>query len=239
MPEVLDAPQIETLVSSLNNHDNSGEIPFWKRPSTIRTLIILSVLGAGIYVWEEILEDRYVARNWGVVQPDLIYRSGQVSHWLIEDMLVKHNIKTVIDMNGVEPENPLKRYQEAEMAACEKHGIKHMRFPLRGDGTGDINNYAGAIQAMHESAKAGQPVLVHCAAGAQRTGGAVAYYRVLVEHKTSKFAFDEIHRYERRSRKNRTLIRFVNDNMEAVAKLLVERGVIEEVPSPVPQLQVP
>lgn len=230
---------VEPAETQPNTQSPAQSVPYFQRKSTRWGLLAVLLLGAGIYVWEEILEDRYVARNWGVVQPDLIFRSGQVSHWLIEGKLIENQIKTVIDMNGLEPENPLKRYQETEMEACDRLGIEHMRFPLKGDGTGDIRNYAGAIAALHASAEQGKPVLIHCAAGAQRTGGAVAYFRVLVEGKSAEFAFDEIHRYESRARKNRTLIQFVNDNMEGVAKLLVEKGVIADVPSPLPQLKVP
>ena len=45
--------------------------------------VIVAVIGGGIWVWEEVLEDRLIPKRFGVVVPGSIYRSGQLSPTLI------------------------------------------------------------------------------------------------------------------------------------------------------------
>ncbi|WP_339674913.1 hypothetical protein, partial [uncultured Gimesia sp.] len=47
-------------------------------------LILCACIATGVLIWEELLEDRVVAKRFGVVEPGKIYRSGQISSYLIE-----------------------------------------------------------------------------------------------------------------------------------------------------------
>jgi protein tyrosine phosphatase len=111
-----------------------------------------------------------------------------------------------------------------------------MRFPLGGKGTGDVNEYARAIAAIADAQKNHLPVLVHCATGAQRTGGIIAAYRLLVQQKDPAFVVSEMKRYDWNAKDNPALLPYLNSNMAEMAKLLKEAGVINEIPSPLPQL---
>ena len=57
--------------------------------------------------------------------------------------------------------------------------VDRVEFSLRGDGSGDRQQYVTALSIMADPVR--QPVLVHCAAGAQRTGVIVMLYRHIVE----------------------------------------------------------
>ena len=128
------------------------------------TIAIASVLAvAALITWHKALKYRFVAKRWGVVEPGLIYRSGQISRWMIEKTLARHGIGVVVDLTSLDPAN---ESQQAELAAVEKLGIRHVRLPLRGDGTGDVGCYAAAIDILSQCQQSGTPVLVHCAAGA-------------------------------------------------------------------------
>ena len=117
--------------------------------------------------------------------------------------------------------------------------LEHYRYQLGGDGTGDIARYADAIETIAKCRAEGKPVLVHCAAGSQRTGGVVASFRVLVLKQDPKDAVAEMARYDWDPVEDVDLLAFVNGHMPKLAEMLVERGVIEEVPNPLPLLPTP
>lgn len=190
----------------------------------------LVVITAGIVAWDQ-LKYHIFPKRFGVVEPGLIYRSGQISPTLIKPVLLKNKIAAVIDTTGIEQGN---KEQAAEKKAIDELGIESFRFPLSGDGTGKIENYAKAIAEMHAASKAGKPVLLHCSAGTQRTGGIVAAYRVLVQGKSTGEAIEEMERYEFSPEKDKLLIDYLNANLGVLAGRLVELGVIERVPDPLP-----
>ncbi|HUT30108.1 MAG TPA: dual specificity protein phosphatase family protein [Sedimentisphaerales bacterium] len=203
----------------------------------VRVAVLIAVLsGGGIAIWKGLLEDRIIPKKWGVIEEGKIYRSGQLSATLVKRVLRKHNIGVIVDL-GAESQN--NKDQAAEIKAAAELGIRIERFPLSGNGTGDIERYAQAIAALVEARRVGKPVLVHCAAGAQRTGGVTACYRLLVERRDAEFAYRELRRYGWRPKKNAALLRYVNENMAQLASLLKEMGVIEEIPDPLPQLHSP
>lgn len=192
-------------------------------------LMIIAPVAALVFVWEEYLEDRFIARNFGVVREGEIFRSGQLSPSLIEDVLLDNKIKVIIDLNGLD-EGRIGEFQKAELSTADRLGVEVHRFPLKGDGTGNVERYADAIELMQKCVVDKKPVLVHCAAGAQRTGGVVASYRMLVEGKSAHEAVEELCIYESRRHKNEKVVEYVNEHVDELAKILAERKVIAEVP---------
>jgi protein tyrosine/serine phosphatase len=203
----------------------------WKQRMR-RLALIAAVLGAAIYVWDEFLKYRLIPKRFGVVVPGLVYRSGQISKWVIGDVLDRHGIEVVIDLQGADPQDP---HQQAEIEAARRRGIALRRFPMSGDGTGDPKVYADAVAVLARAAAERQPVLVHCGAGAKRTGGVVVLYRVLIQGESVKSAYRELEQYGWRSN-NPTLLRFLNSHMEEIAELLVARGVLDAVPERLPMI---
>jgi protein-tyrosine phosphatase len=114
-------------------------------------------------------------------------------------------------------------------------GIQRFVDPLLGDGTGDIHQYANAVQQVVQARKAGRVVLVHCSSGAQRTNGAIYFYRVLIEHANPDDAAREMMRNGHDSHSNPALIPYLNSHIAEMAQLLKQRGVIDSIPDPMPQ----
>jgi len=194
-------------------------------------LMVCMIIAFSILIWEEFLEDRLVAKRWGVVEPGKIYRSGQISSHLIEPMLRENKIEKVIALNGSDLKKP---YLKTEVETARKLQIDHQVLHLIGDGTGDVEDYAEAVAEIMRCEKAGKPVLVHCAAGAQRTGGVVAAYRMLVQKKTPEEAYQELLQYDWKPHKDQALIDYLNQNLATLSKLLEQKIDWYEPPTTIP-----
>jgi protein tyrosine/serine phosphatase len=195
---------------------------------------VCAVVVVGItLLWVFVLRDRFIPKRFGVVVPGQVFRSGQISRFLIADVVDRNHIGTIIDLNGLDPKDA---DQQAEIEVSEAKNVRHLRFPLRGDATGQIDRYAGAVQAIVESEHEGRPVLVHCAAGTQRTGACVSFYRLLVRHDSPESVYRELMSYGWDPRSHHILLEYVNGHMRELAHLLVERHVIDREPDPLPTL---
>ena len=102
-----------------------------------------------------------------------------------------------------------------------------------------MDNYLKSLLTIHRAKQERKPVLVHCSAGAQRTGGVVALYRFFFQKKDTDFVLKELKKYGWKYKSNPNLPVFLNENMPYLAEKLVEEGVISEIPSPLPKLPTP
>lgn len=206
----------------------------WRQKLVFGLVFCAAMAATGVSLWAFVLRDRLVPKRFGVVVPGEVYRSGQISRYLIQGVIEQNRIGTIVDLNGPEPSIAADQQAEAEISEA-KH-VRHERFPLKGDGTGKIERYADAIAALTTSQHSRIPVLVHCASGTQRTGACVVFYRLLVRKERPEDAYQELLRYGWDPVKNSVLLDYVNAHMQELAELLVQRHVLERVPDPIPSL---
>ena len=199
----------------------------------LRDTFLAAIFVGTIVGWESGWKYNFVPKKFGTVVPGKLYRSGQISGELIEEVLVDHRIALVIDLNGIDPTDP---HQRAEIAATRRLGIPLERYPLAGSGLGDIRRYAAALESVHRVHGEGKAVLLHCHAGAKRTGVAVGFYRLLIQNRPQEEVLKEMRHYGARPERSSKYIRYMNANMRTLAVMLVERGVIEKVPDQIPQI---
>jgi protein tyrosine/serine phosphatase len=172
--------------------------------------------------------------RWHLVIPGELYRSGQLSRTLVERELANHGIRVVVDLTARVPGDS---DQEGELRACGALGIEHHRFPLKGDGTGDIRQYAGAVSRIHAAIQEGKPVLVHCVSGVQRTGGVLASYRLLVRGESPSIIHRELTEQGFGCHPvNPGVLTYLNAHMQELSGLLVQQGTLAASPSPLPVL---
>ena len=204
------------------------EVPWYI--NAIKIAIPLLIIGAVIYVYDEHIKYHIFPKRWGTVEQGLVYRSGQLYPEVLARVVEQNNIERVIDLNLVEPENEL---QQAEIEVLKRLGVTRINTPLIGDGTGEVENYIQAICVMHQAVQSREPVLVHCAAGATRTGGVIALYRMLVQGRNGNEVWDEATEYKFTGEDGK-LQDYLAKHMGTIAQRLVEEGLIEQVPDPLP-----
>ena len=195
-------------------------------------LPMLSASTAAILWWSE-HKYEYIPKRWGIVVPGLIYRSGQLTPELLGQTLEEHGITTIIDLQLNDLEDP---HLQWEMQYAAARRLRHFRFGLGGDGTGDVDRYVDAVAVLIECVRENQPVLVHCAAGTQRTGGVVACYRLLAEEAEPQEVYRELKKYDWEPGDDGEVVDYLNTHLSTIAKRLVERGVLAQVPAEIPQL---
>ena len=196
-----------------------------------RCLLQVTVLtGSAAWFWAE-YKYCFIPKRFGTVKEGRIYRSGQLSAPLIKGVLRKHGIRVIVDLTAENANNP---YQLAESNAAKELSIQRMKFPLRGDGTGNVEQYANALAAICQAEQEGKPVLVHCGAGAQRTGGVIAVYRLLIERQPMDAVVEEMASYDWDPIDDVALPIYLNENMPRLAQMLVDRGVLCTMPDRLP-----
>ena len=212
-------------------------------PARTRRRWLLTAAGVcavgGLAVVANAVKYDFIAKKFGVVEEPgegaggALYRSGQMSTAMFRPTVEAHGIDTVICLTGNDTTNP---DHVAEVAAVEAMpGVRFARFPLRGDGTGDFETYKDALARLALARRAGATVLVHCSAGAQRTGSLVAAYRLLVKRDDPAEVYAELGRYGWEP-DDAAMLDYLNAHLAESAAMLFERGLISEIPDPVPVL---
>lgn len=193
--------------------------------------LALCVIGFAI-IWFAGFKFNFFPKRFGIVEDGRIYRSGELSTWLVERTLSKYKIKVIICLEGIgnDPEDI------KENAVAAKFGIEKKFFSLKGDGTGDANHYAEAVAEICKARQEDKPVLIRCSAGTQRTGGVVAVYRLLIEKKDTASAIAELKKYGWNEKDNPHLLPYLNENLPKIALLLNQMGVLEKIPESLPQI---
>lgn len=133
-------------------------------------------------------------RNWRVVEPGMLYRSGKLSLSGLERAIRENNIKTVLtfraEETGPQPD-------PEEEAFCRQLGIRYERIVYRRWSSDSVGpppaekSVQEFFRLMDQRQNIG-PILVHCLAGKHRTGAFVALYRMEYQHWPNEDAIAEM-----------------------------------------------
>jgi protein tyrosine/serine phosphatase len=135
----------------------------------IATIVLLLFLFAGyhLYMSEQ--------GNFHTITEGEAYRSGQLDMDELEYYIRKHNIRSIVNLRG---ENRMQPWYKEEIEFCDKNDIKHYDISLssdKGPSQGDVRKLMEIIK------NAPHPVLIHCLAGADRSGLVAAMWKVIVD----------------------------------------------------------
>ena len=191
---------------------------------------------AGVFVvlllgwaYDEFVKDRIFPKRFEVVVEDALFRSGRIHPDLMPSVLKEYGIDSIVTMTHPVADHP---FQIAEKRIAGDLDIPIYRFPLDGNGTGDPQSYIGALERVHEEISNGRQVLVHCAAGTERTGGVVWFYQTLMEGRSYEEAREHLLAVGHKPDRNPDLIPFLDEILPAVTTALTDAGVIERGASP-------
>jgi tyrosine-protein phosphatase SIW14 len=93
--------------------------------------------------------------------------------------LAKIGIKTVIDLRG----------ENSEVATVERAGMRYISLPWNGFKAPTDSQMRAVLTLLNDSSQ--WPVFVHCKRGADRTGTAIACYRIEHDHWSNEKALAE------------------------------------------------
>jgi len=114
---------------------------------------------------------------------DHVYRGGQPTDDGFNE-LAKLGIKTVIDLRQIGEHS-----QAQEEMTVTSLGMRYLSIPMKGMSTPNDKQVADVLALLNDSSSG--PVFVHCKRGADRTGMAIAVYRMSHDHWDNKAALTE------------------------------------------------
>lgn len=196
---------------------------FWRNGA-----VIAAGVGLGVWFAVEGVAPNLSPKNFGVVDEGAIYRSGVLTSAAMHHVIKARGVRTIVDLGGHDPDTPGQRREEAVAGVM---GARYVRLPLYGDGTGDPNRYVEALRLMTDPGA--HPVLVHCSAGSERTGGAVALYRMIVEGVPFDRAYAECTQFHHDPTRNGKLRPYLERWRPEIERAFREGGTIAyDGPSP-------
>jgi protein tyrosine phosphatase (PTP) superfamily phosphohydrolase (DUF442 family) len=147
---------------------------------------IVALLTAGPYYFYRYEYTR--TKRLRVVEPGVLYRSGQMTAAGFEEAVQLYGIRTVVNLQDDYPDplialDPLGRHRESESELCRRLGVKYVfiapdllprrRARARHELPAAIDQF---LAVMDDPSN--HPVLIHCKAGLHRTGVITAVYRM-------------------------------------------------------------
>lgn len=137
------------------------------------TLVAAGLAGCGLGEADD-YAPLTITDNFRVIADGKAYRSAQLDAQSFRLVIKHYNIRTIVNLRG---ENDHRHWYRAETAVAEELGVAHvdvrmsaMHLPPR-----------AALLKLYDTFKSAEhPILIHCKAGADRTGAASAIWRMVV-----------------------------------------------------------
>lgn len=137
--------------------------------TVIALVLMIVALSAATLLAFDAQKDALVWDHFDVVEPGVLYRSGQLSLKQLEEAVHRYGIRTVVSFLVPGPD------VDAERKLARSLKIDFVNLPMSGDGAGEEAQFREVLAICGDPAS--RPVLIHCARGTCRTGAAVALYR--------------------------------------------------------------
>jgi len=112
--------------------------------------------------------------NFHTIDPGMAYRSAQFDADQLTTAAELYGIRTVINLRGA---NPGELWYDEEIEVSEALGVNHVDHRMS---AGELPSPEVLTTIVETLQTAEYPILIHCRAGADRTGAISAVYRMLM-----------------------------------------------------------
>ena len=188
-----------------------------------KTIVALCALTTSLYILIEEVRPWVFPKRFGEVVENEIFRSGRIHEDIYSSVLKDNEIDVIISFTERKPNH---NWQLHEIEIAKDLDIPIYRFPLKGDGTGNPAEYQKALVKLKQEENAGKKILLHSAAGTNRTGGAVFLYRTIFEEIADNKAISEMKLYDFSVNDNEHLIPYLKDIRPSVESALRQEGLL-------------
>lgn len=111
--------------------------------------------------------------NFRCITSQTIFRSGQISPFMIDHVLTRLNIKTIINLRG---QNKNALWYQQELTHSQANQINHIDIRLSATQLPEPAQLMQLVDALNSS---DYPLLIHCQSGADRSGFVAAIIKIL------------------------------------------------------------
>ena len=152
------------------NPSRSTLPPRWKRTAKRLAIAALVVIGsAGAYIGLLLYSG-----NIHAVVPGQLYRSGQLNQSGIERVVSHDGIRSILNLRGAHPHTP---WYDTELAVAKTLGVTHYDYGISAERIVTPAQIDSILAILRNAPK---PILVHCQAGADRSGLVAALYEAKI-----------------------------------------------------------
>lgn len=124
--------------------------------------------------------------NFRILEAGRAYRSAQLDASTLKLVIGDYGIRTIINLRGA---NPGDVWYDREQATAQELGVRHIDIPMSAT---RMPPREVLLQVYDALTTAEYPLLIHCQAGADRTGAVSAIYRMVVQGQPRAVAAQEL-----------------------------------------------
>jgi protein tyrosine/serine phosphatase len=124
--------------------------------------------------------------NFHPITPGEAYRSAQLDTDELNYYFRKYGIRSIINLRG---KNDGESWYAEETVFCRNFGIRHYNLGLSADKTPTPNDINELLRLF---SIAPRPVLIHCQAGADRSGLAAALWKMVIDGSSKSEAMKQL-----------------------------------------------
>lgn len=139
-------------------------------------LAVAALLGASYWMYME------EQGNFHCITPGQAYRSAQMDKDELEYYIPKHNIRSILNLRGENSDEP---WYAEEIDVCQKYNVAHYDLALSARKEPLKNDVEQLLSIFNNAPR---PILIHCKAGADRSGLAGAMWKVAIDGQSKKIA---------------------------------------------------
>jgi protein tyrosine phosphatase (PTP) superfamily phosphohydrolase (DUF442 family) len=145
----------------LDGKETKGRAARAGRGLVVASLLLLTLGG---------LSGCRLSKNFYVIDEGKLYRSAQLTGEEFDEAISEYGVKTIVNLRGAYPNE---EWYVEERAVAEKRGVELVDLSMRANRLPHRKDLVTLLDTYRDAKK---PILIHCRAGADRTGEAAAIY---------------------------------------------------------------